>query len=66
MKNIFSDEYVWGLVNIGKRLGYSYGEAYRRIKDGRVPAERGGHQWVARASDLDRCRVTQPIGRRRT
>ena len=60
MKSMFDREYIWGLANMGKRMGVSYVEAWRRIKDGRLPAERAGHQWVARASDLDAFRATNP------
>lgn len=65
MKPMMTGEYVFGLVNIGKRWGISYGEALRRINAGRIPADRAGHQWVCRASDIDAQRATQPTGRAR-
>ena len=64
MKSMFEREYIWGLENIGKRLGLTYGGAQRRIKDGSLPAERAGHQWVALASDIDALREKRDLSAR--
>lgn len=53
MKSMFAHEYIFGLSGMATYTGYSHMEMSRRIRDGRLPAEKTGHQWAVRRSDLD-------------